>query len=80
MAAGVKEGPLLDAGTLDVAVIGNDKAARVFVGAPAPIAVGRHCQHSRQQLEMADVVGFGTCDRVPSGDVVFDLAKDFMIS
>lgn len=39
-AAGVKEGPLLDACTLDVAVIGNDEAAKVFVGAPHPIAVG----------------------------------------
>jgi VWD domain-containing protein len=40
-AAGVKEGPLLDAATLDVAVIGNEKAAQVFVGAYAPIAVGK---------------------------------------
>ena len=40
-AAGVKEGPLLEAATLDVAVIGNDKAAQVFVGAHAPIAVGK---------------------------------------
>jgi hypothetical protein len=39
-AAGVKEGPLLDACTLDVAVIGNDAAANVFVGMPNPIAVG----------------------------------------
>ncbi|MGI8568361.1 MAG: hypothetical protein ACR2KT_04485 [Methylocella sp.] len=38
--AGVKIGPLLDACTLDVAVIGSDAAAQVFVGAPAPIAVG----------------------------------------
>ena len=38
--AGVKEVPLLDACTLDVAVIGNDAAAKAFVGAPAPIAVG----------------------------------------
>jgi hypothetical protein len=40
MAAGVKAGPLLDACTLDVAVIGNDAAAKVFVGAHAPVAVG----------------------------------------
>jgi hypothetical protein len=39
-AAGVKAGPLLDACTLDVAVIGNDAAAKVFVGMPDPIAVG----------------------------------------
>lgn len=39
-AAGVKEGPLLDACTLDVAVIGNDAAAKVFVTAPDPVAVG----------------------------------------
>ena len=39
-AAGVKVGPLLDACTLDVAVIGSDTAAQVFVGAPAPVAVG----------------------------------------
>jgi hypothetical protein len=38
--AGVKAGPLLDACTLDVAVIGNDDAAKAFVGVPAPIAVG----------------------------------------
>src|SRR5207302_8998219 len=40
IAAGVKEGPLLDACTLDVAVIGNDAAAKVFVGARDPSAVG----------------------------------------
>jgi hypothetical protein len=39
-AAGVKPGPLLDACTLDVAVIGNDAAAKVYVGMPEPIAVG----------------------------------------
>src|SRR5262249_35007238 len=39
-AAGVKPGPLLDACTLDVAVIGQDAAARVVVGATAPTAVG----------------------------------------
>jgi hypothetical protein len=39
-AAGVKPGPLLDACTLDVAVIGNDAAAKVFVDMPEPIAVG----------------------------------------
>src|SRR5262249_53781726 len=38
--AGVKPGPLLDACTLDVAVIGQDAAAKVFVGAPVPTAVG----------------------------------------
>jgi hypothetical protein len=39
-AAGVKPGALLDACTLDVAVIGQDAAAKVFVGATAPTAVG----------------------------------------
>lgn len=39
-AAGVKPGPLLDACTLDVAVIGNDAAAKVFVDMPDPVAVG----------------------------------------
>lgn len=38
--AGVKEGPLLDACTLDVAVIGDNAAANVYVGARAPVAVG----------------------------------------
>jgi hypothetical protein len=40
-AAGVKAGPLLDACTLDVAVIGDDKAAQAFVNAPEPVAVGK---------------------------------------
>jgi hypothetical protein len=39
-AAGVKPGPLLDACTLDVAVIGEDAAAKVFTTRPTPIAVG----------------------------------------
>jgi len=39
-AAGVKPGPLLDACTLDVAVIGNDDAAKVFVGMGDPVALG----------------------------------------
>jgi hypothetical protein len=38
-AAGVKEGPLLDACTLDVAVIGNETAANVYVGMSAPVVV-----------------------------------------
>ena len=38
--AGVKQGPLLEACTLDVAVIGNDAAAKVFVDALPPAAVG----------------------------------------
>lgn len=41
-AAGVTVPALLAACTLDVAVIGDETAARVFVGAPAPTAVGRH--------------------------------------
>jgi hypothetical protein len=39
-AAGVKTGALLDACTLDVAVIGRDEAAKAFVGAAEPAAVG----------------------------------------
>jgi hypothetical protein len=39
-AAGVKPGPLLQACTLDVAVIGQDAAAKVFVDAIPPAAVG----------------------------------------
>lgn len=39
-AAGVKGEALLDACTLDVAVIGDDAAAQVFVHTPEPIAVG----------------------------------------
>jgi hypothetical protein len=50
VAAGVKPGPLLDACTLDVAVIGRDDAAKVFVTLPAPIAVG----------QIAGSTGFGT--------------------
>ncbi|HEV8240321.1 MAG TPA: hypothetical protein VGS57_13205 [Thermoanaerobaculia bacterium] len=38
--AGVKSGALLDACILDVAVIGRDAAAKVFVGAKPPTAVG----------------------------------------
>jgi hypothetical protein len=37
--AGVKRGPLLDACTLDVAVIGRPAAAKAFVGARPPVAV-----------------------------------------
>jgi hypothetical protein len=40
IAAGVKPGPLLDACTLDVAVIGNNEATHVFVGAGNPVTVG----------------------------------------
>ncbi len=40
-AAGVKVKSLLDACTLDVAVIGRKTAAKVFVGLRAPTAVGR---------------------------------------
>ncbi len=39
-AAGVKPGPLLEACTLDVAVIGQDAAAKVFVDAIPPAALG----------------------------------------
>jgi hypothetical protein len=36
----VKKGPLLDACTLDVAVLGRSDAAQIYVGAPKPAAVG----------------------------------------
>lgn len=39
-AAGVKDERLLEACTLDVAVIGRDEAARVYVGAILPVAIG----------------------------------------
>jgi len=39
--AKVRKGALLGACTLDVAVIGRAGAARAYVGAPAPVAVGR---------------------------------------
>jgi hypothetical protein len=38
--AGVREGPLMDACTLDVAVIGRAAAASIYVGAANPIAIG----------------------------------------
>jgi hypothetical protein len=38
--AGVKQGPLFEACTLDVAVIGNDLAAKVFVEQLPPAALG----------------------------------------
>jgi hypothetical protein len=38
--AGVKEGPLLEACTLDVAVIGSSSAAKVFATTPNPVVVG----------------------------------------
>ena len=50
IAAGVKAGALLDACTLDVAVIGNDAAAKVFVGAPDPVAVGKPIVNERSGL------------------------------
>ncbi len=38
--AGVQEGALLDACIIDVAVIGDERAAQVYVDAPTPVAVG----------------------------------------
>jgi hypothetical protein len=40
IAAGVQPGPLLDACTLDVAVIGSEEAANVFVGGGNPVVLG----------------------------------------
>jgi hypothetical protein len=37
--AGIKQSALLDACTIDVVVLGK-QAAAVYVGAPAPVAVG----------------------------------------
>jgi hypothetical protein len=48
-AAGVKPGPLLDACTLDVAVIGNEEAAKVFVGVGNPVALGNVVATSSSQ-------------------------------
>ena len=49
--AGVKPGPLHDACTLDVAVIGNDLAAKVFVDQLPPVAVGTITGGGRGILE-----------------------------
>jgi hypothetical protein len=38
--AGVKEGPLLDACMIDVAVIGRAGAAKIYAKTPTPTAVG----------------------------------------
>jgi hypothetical protein len=58
MAAGVKAGALLDACTLDVAVIGTDAAAKVFVGASPPVVVGNphesHKHHGRHHGKHED--------------------------
>ena len=40
-AAGVNDAAFLDDCTVDVAMIGNDEAAQVFVGRPTPVAVGK---------------------------------------
>lgn len=40
--AGVKQGPLLDACIVDVAVLGDDKAAEAFVNAQPPVVVGNN--------------------------------------
>jgi len=53
--AGVKTKALLDACTLDVAVIGSESAAKVYVGTPKPAAVGdangkrRHHDHDKDE-------------------------------
>lgn len=41
----MKPGPLGDACTLDVAVIGNDAAAKAFVDAIPPAAIGTITSH-----------------------------------
>jgi hypothetical protein len=53
--AGVKSKALLDACTLDVAVIGSESAAKVYVGTPNPAAIGdanrkrRHHDHDKDE-------------------------------
>ncbi len=47
-AAGMGGEALLDACTLDVSVIGNDRAAQVYVNAPEPTAVGNVGNHADQ--------------------------------
>jgi hypothetical protein len=37
---GIQQSALLDACILDVAVLGSPEAAAVYVGAPAPVAIG----------------------------------------
>jgi hypothetical protein len=41
LGAGVKRGPLLDACTLDVASIGDERATEAFVGMPLPVFADR---------------------------------------
>jgi hypothetical protein len=36
----IKQGPMLDACVLDVAMLGDDKAAQAFVNAPFPVVIG----------------------------------------
>jgi hypothetical protein len=45
--ARVRKGPLLEACTLDVAVTGRAVAAKVYVGAPNPVAVGKPKRRTR---------------------------------
>ena len=68
-AAGVKAGPLLDACTLDVAVIGDDTAAKVFVGALEPVAVGKPVVSQTPGLHKMVAVGsFNRVDSVELSD------------
>jgi MYXO-CTERM domain-containing protein len=48
-AAGIKHEALLDACTLDVAVLGSDAATKSFAGAPPPAKVMQPGQHPRAQ-------------------------------
>ena len=56
-AAGVQGDALLDACTLDVAVIGDDSAADVFVDARQPVAVGYIINPKKCTVGCADAVG-----------------------
>jgi hypothetical protein len=69
IAAGIKVQALLDACTLDVAVIGSPEAAQSFVGAPAPAAVMQPGDHTygRGRLPHAPVGGAARGTRPPTG-------------
>jgi len=57
-AAGVKAGPLLDACILDVAVIGEDAAAQVFVDMPAPVLEARPAPTTRDRAGLRHLIVF----------------------
>ena len=63
--AGVKEGALLDAATLDVAVIGDAKAARAFVARHCPHRYRETCHPLRRQVTRShEIVAVCGYDRI----------------